>query len=140
MIIPHITKRPTEAWLSGITGGLGLWIVFPSTSMATAGYKMLLEVTSELQWGLMFMFIGLAHFISVLINGMRWWTPFTRAIMSASTAILYATWIYGFWVTNPASTAVFIYICMCVCAMKCFFYSLRDAAEKVEAARNGIYS
>lgn len=140
MIKAHIKKRPNEAWLGGLTAGLGLWIMLPGGSMLSTGYTALLGMQTELVWGCLFFLTGLAHLLSVIVNGMRWWTPISRAGMSLIMCVLYISWAWGFWLISPSSTGVFIYLSLSGCAGWCFQAALYDTAVKIGAARNGIYS
>lgn len=134
-ILSHVKKRPMEAWLGSITAGLGLWTLLPSTSMGSSGYTKLLSMTNEPTWGILFFLVGLASWLSVVLNGLRWWTPFTRATMNAATAILYAAWTGGFWGVNPASTAVYVYLCLTIVSVRCFYLAALDVIARVGELR-----
>ena len=124
-------RRNLEVGLSTMTIGLGVWITFPNVSMSTAAYEQLLWFASEALWGLMFMGVGLAQLTAVLINGMRWWTPLSRSLTCALSAVFYAVWAGGFWAVSPASTAVYTYAAMSALSAWCFYYAVHDAAEKL---------
>lgn len=139
MIVRHTRKRPMEAWLGGFTALLGVWIALPSTSMGSVGYFELLEMQRELLWGLLFMAIGVAHVVSVILNGLRWWTPFARSFTAFSMAVIYGAWVWGFALVNPSSTAVFLYGAFTIASVQALRAALFDAAKKIGAACAGIY-
>jgi hypothetical protein len=135
MIVAHFKKRPDEAWLGGFTAGMGLWVLLPMSAMQSGGYAALLELQPEWMWGLMFLFVGLAHVTSVAVNGMCWWTPLARAATSLVIAVLYGSWVWGFWLVSPASTAVYFYSVMGLVSLHCLRAALFDIAQKIGAAK-----
>jgi hypothetical protein len=133
MLKHNAQKRKMEIGLGGLTAGLGLWIVLPSRSMNTTGYSALLDIAPEFQWGMMFLSVGVAHMVAILVNGLRWWTPISRSLMCTISAVLYAVWSAGFWQASPASTAVYTYLSLSAMSAWCFYYAAYDAAEKLGA-------
>lgn len=128
MVLHGAKKRPVELLAGMATFGLGIWISLPPVSMATSAYAGLLMFASEAQWGGMFALVGFAHMIAVWVNGLRWWTPFSRSLMCAVSAMLYTMWVSGFYAVNPGSTAVFTYGALVALHVWCFRLATRDAA------------
>lgn len=138
-LIPQQTlfaRRKLELFLSGYTLCFGLWLVLPFASMDAPGFRLLLEQSSEEQWGALFFFNGLSHALALLVNGHRWWSPLIRWFAAMTSMLVYGSMAYLFWLVNPHTTAVANYGLLSTGAGLCLFTAWQDArlALRIEYA------
>jgi peptidoglycan/LPS O-acetylase OafA/YrhL len=122
-------RRPGELLFASWTLGLGLWIAMPSTAFSAGVYDRFTAFAPEWQWGVMLMFVGLAHGMSIIVNGARWWTPLARAGMAAVALWAFAIMAYLFWATTPGSPAVYVYLTAALVAAASFYFAAFDCGR-----------
>jgi hypothetical protein len=128
-----------EWWFAGVTLGLGLWLAMPSISMSTGAYSHLLDWLSEREWAIVFGTTGLAHMMSLFVNGRRWWTPFARTAMLSVNSMCYGVLAVGFMSEYWPTSATFTYGgAMCSAALICLYYAVKDCVHALEV-RNAVW-
>lgn len=134
----HFRQRKLE-WCFALYNTLfGLWLLAPTPSMPGLAFGTLVSWLSEPEWGLLFGLTGTAHLVSLWVNGRRWWTPFTRALMSACAIIPFALFAAGFAHFNPWHTAVFTYgFGCCGAGFVSLYCAVKDAVHAWEVRRLG---
>jgi len=124
-------KRPGELWFGAATMGFGFWIVLPPVSMASPGYARMLDIAPEASWGTMFFMAGLAHMLSVMANGSRWWSPLTRSITALMMAVAYLAMCLAMRESFPFSTAVYTYGLAAAGGLWCWYHAVMDSGAAV---------
>jgi hypothetical protein len=122
-------RRPGELLFAAWTLGLGLWIALPTTAMGSLTFGRFQALAPELQWGMMLMSVGLAHGMSIIVNGARWWTPLARAGMAAIAVWSFAIMAYLFWAVTPGSPAVYVYLTAACVAAASFYFAALDCGR-----------
>lgn len=131
-MFPHRRRRPGEVYFAIATMGFGFWVLLPPVSMPGPAYVAMLACTSESLWGWMFLIVGLAHMLSVMVNGSRWWSPFTRAATALMLTGSFAAMALGFQATIPFATAVYTYGLATAGGLWCWYHAVKDAASQMQ--------
>lgn len=127
--VHHFRARALEWWFAVYTFAFGFWIAAPWAAMETAAFDALLNWMPEPEWGLTFGLTGAAHLVSLWINGRRWWTPFTRATMTAVAIVPFALFAAGFAHTTPGATSVFTYGAISTAGLVCLYRAVKDGVH-----------
>lgn len=121
---------------------LSIQIMRPTDSMDQRAYEMLMIWATEATWGSIIFALACAHIAALLINGGKGWTPYLRAAINHTCAMLYLTIAAGFWAVNDSSTAVPIYASLGIAYFLCGCWAVQDAVRKViekKAVAHGKY-
>jgi len=130
--------RVFEWWLASGTAGFGWFVIMPPPSMDSPAYSQLVEWFSEAYWGFFFLATGILHLTALVINGRRWWTPIVRSFTTALNTFAYVFLAFGFFQTDPWSTAVFSYAPMIgSAALICFFRAMKDTRHAIVNRQRG---
>jgi hypothetical protein len=114
------------------TIGFGFFLLLPAVSMDSPAFIILLVWLREFEWAFLFVMTGAAHLASLLVNGMRWWTPFTRTFMLVINTLCYSVFAYGFWTLDPYSTAVYTYgVFVGAEALICIYRAVVDCVHAI---------
>lgn len=74
----HFASRRLEWCLAFYTTYFGLILTLPPKSMSSQSFSVALYQMTETQWGAVYLIVGIAHIMSLHINGRAAWTPFVR--------------------------------------------------------------
>lgn len=136
-MVPY-KNRLLEWWFAVSTVGFGAWLALPVDSMSTGAFFDLTLWLDEEEWAFLFAVTGLAHCVSLFVNGRRWWTPFARAAMLAVNSLCYGLFAVGFAVTYWPTTATYTYGVMILgAAMICIYRAVKDCVHAWEARIHG---
>lgn len=137
--MPLIYKnRILEWWFAISTVGFGGWLALPVESMSTGAFYDLTLWLEEREWAFLFAVTGLAHCVSLFVNGSRWWTPFSRTLMLIINSLCYALFALGFAVTYWPTTATYTYGVMIEgAALWCIYRAVKDCVHAWEARKYG---
>ena len=136
-MIPY-KNRLLEWWFAISTVGFGCWLALPIESMATGAFYDLTRWLEEGEWAFLFAVTGLAHCVSLFVNGRRWWTPFSRALMLVVNALCYGLFAVGFAVTYWPTTATYTYgVMIQFAAMICIYRAVKDCVHALETRAHG---
>lgn len=139
MVKVPFKRRLMEWWFAVSTIGFGLWLALPVESMSTGGFAVLLRWLTEAEWAFLFFITGVAHAVSLYVNGSRWWTPFARTLMLVVNTMSYTLFATGFAVMYWPTTAVYTYGVMIVgAALICIYRAVKDCVHALEARRVGF--
>lgn len=131
-------RRLMEWWFALTTVGFGGWLALPVESMATGAFADLTRLLSERQWAILFALTGLAHCVSLWVNGSRWWTPFARSAMLLVNTMSYALFAAGFAMTYWPTTATYTYgVTILGAAFICIYRAVKDCVHAWEVKRSG---
>lgn len=130
-------NRLLEWWFAISTVGFGGWLALPFDSMATGAFSDLTRWLAENEWAFLFAITGLAHCVSLAVNGRAWWTPFARTLMLTVNSLCYALFAVGFAVTYWPTTATYTYGFMIVGAsLICIYRAVKDCVHALEARKH----
>lgn len=133
--IPY-KSRLMEWWFALSTIGFGLWLMLPQFSMSTTAFDTLRAWLNEPEWATLFISTGVAHLVSLYVNGSRWWTPFARTAMLIVNTACYTVLALGFGMSHWYTTAVYTYGFMINgAAMICIYRAVKDCVHALEIRR-----
>lgn len=130
-------RRRLEVFLAFATLGFGMFLLLPMESMAAPSFRVITASVHEGLWGLAFLINGAAHVAALMVNGSRWWSPLFRFWAALYSVFLYAFLAAGFWLANPASTAVFTYGALACGSGIAVYWAWRDALKAVRVRHAG---
>lgn len=132
--MPIIYKnRLLEWWFAASTVGFGVWLALPMDSMSTGAFADLTRWLTEAEWAFLFGITGVAHCVSLFVNGRRWWTPFARTLMLTVNSLCYGLFAVGFAVTYWPTTATYTYGVMILgAALICIYRAVKDCVHALE--------
>lgn len=127
-MISFFLRRKMELFLAVYTLVYGLWLMRSAHSMDGPGFRLIVHIASEQQWGALFFFNGLSHILALLVNGKRWlFSSLVRWFATLTSASVYAAMAYLFWLVDPDTTAVPNYGLLSLGACACMITVWLDA-------------
>lgn len=124
-------RRKLEVFLAATTGGFGLFLLLPMSSMGTPAFTYVTADVSEPAWGLAFALNGAAHGFALAVNGSRWWSPLIRCWAAVYSAILYIVLMVGFAFYSPATTATWTYGSLSFGSAIAAYWAWKDSIQAV---------
>lgn len=129
--------RGVEWHLAIYTTVFGAGLMSPWFSLPKSLTWLLADIPSS-GWGAIFLTIGLSHVIALAINGLRWWTPFTRTAMASLNLLAYVLLFAAFVLDAPRSTGVLTYGALTIPMTATTLYrAAKDAFHEMRAFGTG---
>lgn len=138
--IPWFTRykdRKLEWLLAFYTLWFGLGVSLPPHSMSSPSFEGALAMAPEWAWGLVYTVVGVAHIVSLHINGRGgWWTPFARLFAIFLNSEIFLALTFGLVPSNPWGTYSFSAFGFCGAA---FYSAALDCGHEIKIwrAQNG---
>lgn len=131
MVNDLFERRRLEVFLSATTGGFGVFLLLPATSMGTPAFEFVTSDITEQAWGFVFAMNGAAHGLALAVNGSRWWSPLVRCWAALYSATLYSILTAGFMAYSLTTTAVWTYGSLSFGSMIAVYWAWKDSIKAV---------
>lgn len=131
----YFEVRRLEWCLAIYTTIFGLIVMLPPISMASPGFRGVLSLMTEFQWGACYAIAGVVHCVSLHINGRAGWTPFARCAALFINSQVFLALALMIARVNPWSTGVITYTALFFFCVVAFRASALDCGREIVLLR-----